>query len=94
MLDVRTAFAQWLSLAAVLLLLGSAIGLSLFAEHHSIDAGERRRLAIQAKVIDDNLGSQLHATNYFKMLLSSASYAPDMRSSLIHSEGIPRITTL
>ena len=63
-LNVRTPLAQWLLLAAVLLLIGSAIGLSLFTEHNSIDAGERLRLAIQANVIDDNLGHQLHATNH------------------------------
>jgi len=63
-LNVRTPFAQWLLIAAVLLLIGSTVGLSLFTEHNSIDAGERQRLVVQAKVINDNLGAQLHATNH------------------------------
>ena len=63
-LSARTPRTQWLLLAAVFLLIGGAIGLSLFMEHNSIDSGERQRLAVQAKVIDDNLGPQLHATNH------------------------------
>jgi len=54
---------QWLFLGAALLLIGSAIGWNLYAERNAIDARERERLATQAKVIAENLGRQLLATN-------------------------------
>lgn len=54
---------QWLFLGVALLLIGSAIGWNLYAERNAIDARERERLATQAKVIAENLGRQLLATN-------------------------------
>ena len=46
-----------------LLALAGAIGENLYLDHRDIEARERERLAIQARVIDDNLSRQLAATN-------------------------------
>jgi len=54
---------QWLLLTAALLILGGVMGLNTYSEHGSIDTSERERLATQARVIDENLGRQLRATN-------------------------------
>ncbi len=54
---------QWLILTAALLVLGSIIGWNIYSEHGAIDARERERLFVQAKVIDENLGRQLTAMN-------------------------------
>ena len=56
-------YAQWLLLAAALLILGGVIGWNLYSERNTIDAREREWLSTQAKVIDENLGRQLIATN-------------------------------
>ena len=87
-LNVRSPLAQWILLAAALLLIGSAIGLSLFTEHNSIAAGERQRLAFQARVIDDNLGQQLHAANH--ALDSIRSELPALRARADGEELIHR----
>jgi PAS domain S-box-containing protein len=54
---------QWISFGMVLLVVGGVIGYSIIREYNHIAALERERLAIQAKVIDANLGNQLHAAN-------------------------------
>ena len=59
-----TVFArQWLFGATALLALGSVIAWNIYSEHRAIDARERERLSVQAKVIDENLGRQLTAMN-------------------------------
>jgi PAS domain S-box-containing protein len=47
-----------------LLTLGGAVGWNLYAEYHAIDVQERRRLAAQTKVVDENLEHQLTATHH------------------------------
>lgn len=55
---------QWLLLAALWLLLGSVIGWTLYSGHATADAAERARLSNLARVVDENLGQQLHATGH------------------------------
>jgi PAS domain S-box-containing protein len=55
---------QWILLTALLLTLGGAVGWNLYAEYHAIDVQERRRLAAQTKVVDENLEHQLTATHH------------------------------
>ena len=62
-LPVRSPFAQWLILAAVLLLVGSGISASLYSEHVAIDATERLRLQSYGKIVVDNLSHQLRSTS-------------------------------
>lgn len=59
----RTVLSQWLYLALTLLALAGVIGVNLYIDHGAIEARERERLATQARVIDENLGRQLVATN-------------------------------
>jgi diguanylate cyclase (GGDEF)-like protein/PAS domain S-box-containing protein len=56
-------FAQWVFLGTALLILGSLIGCNLYSEHDAIYTQESARLATQAKIVDENLGSQLLATS-------------------------------
>jgi diguanylate cyclase (GGDEF)-like protein/PAS domain S-box-containing protein len=60
---ISSYLAQWLLLGASLLILGGVVGWNLYAEYKAIDALERERLTTQAKVINENLGRQLVATN-------------------------------
>ena len=55
---------QWAFLTAALLVLGGYVVAELFSEYHTTDTLERERLTIQAKVVDENLGYQLEATNH------------------------------
>jgi PAS domain S-box-containing protein len=58
------AVVQWLVLGTALLVVGALLGWSLLTDHREIDARERDRLSTLARVIDDNLGQQLLATNH------------------------------
>ena len=62
-LKAYSPFAEWLLLAAALLVLGSLIGWNLYAEHNSIDARERERLMIQAAIVEKNVAPQLLLAN-------------------------------
>ncbi|MEO8312688.1 MAG: PAS domain-containing protein, partial [Caldimonas sp.] len=55
--------AEWLALLVGLLVLGALIGWSLFHAHAALDATERDRLRVQARVVDDNVGQQLDGMN-------------------------------
>ena len=44
---------------SALAVLGALIGWSLFKAHDAVDATERDRLRVQARVVDDNVGQQL-----------------------------------
>ncbi len=96
-------FAQWLSLSAVLLSIGAVIGLDLYYEYKEIDKRERGQLATQARVVDENLARQLHATD--KVLDSIRSDLPglmaarDGNAQVIHrlqsmTEAMPGMRTL
>lgn len=56
---IHDLFIPWLALALTLLALGGFIAYSLYQEQGRIEKRERERLAIQAKVIDENLARQL-----------------------------------
>ena len=62
-LKVNAPFGQWLFLGAGLLILGGFIGWNLYSRHKSIDAGERERLTIQAKIVEKNVEPQLLLAN-------------------------------
>lgn len=54
---------QWLLLAAVMLLVGSAVAWNLYATHDSIAADERERLTTQAELVEKNVTPQLLLAN-------------------------------
>jgi len=56
---VRQFAAEWVALLFALAVVGALIGWSLFKAHEAVDATERDRLRVQARVIDDNVGQQL-----------------------------------
>jgi diguanylate cyclase (GGDEF)-like protein/PAS domain S-box-containing protein len=55
----RQFTTEWLALLIGLALIGLLIGWSLFKAHAAVDATERDRLRVQARVVDDNVGQQL-----------------------------------
>ncbi len=74
-LNVKAPFAQWLLLAAALLLVGGVTGGHLYADHGAIDAGERVRLASYGKIVEANLRDQLRSTsNMLKSIRSDLPY--------------------
>jgi len=63
---------QCLFVGIAILIVGSAIGLNLYAEHKSIDAVERDRLIHQTIIVEKNLSQQLLAiTSVVQRRLSS-----------------------
>src|SRR3954447_4657033 len=66
--------AEWLALLLALALAAALIGFELQRRHASVGDNERDRIAVQARVIDENLSQQLGGIN--KALLSiRAEYA-------------------
>lgn len=63
---------QWLLLIAAMLLLGGSMAVTLFRQHGSIDALEKERLSIQARVVDENLGHQLVGVNQALVSIQNA----------------------
>ena len=66
--SARLALAQsfateWVALIVALALLGAMITYGLAKSHQSVDATERDRLQVQARVVDDNVGQQLDGIN-------------------------------
>ncbi len=59
----RSLRREWLILGLALLLLGIAIGWLLYSERGQVTSGEIDRLQVQARVIDENLISQLDGAN-------------------------------
>jgi len=59
----RQFTAEWAALLSGLVVLGALIGWSLFKAHETVDATERDRLRVQARVVDDNVGQQLDGMN-------------------------------
>ena len=55
--------AEWLALVAVLVAVGAMIVYGLVKAHQSVDATERDRLRVQARVVDENVGQQLDGIN-------------------------------
>ena len=55
----RQFAAEWIALLFALAVVGALIGWSLFKAHEAVDATERDRLRVQARVVDDNVGQQL-----------------------------------
>lgn len=54
---------QWLILILALLALCGIAGHEIYKDHEAVEQSERDRLLTQARVIDDNLGRQLRATD-------------------------------
>ena len=74
-LNVRSPFAQWLLLAAVLLLVGGGTGAHLYADLRATDAGERVRLERYGKIVEANLSDQLRSTsNMLKSIRGDLPY--------------------
>jgi diguanylate cyclase (GGDEF)-like protein/PAS domain S-box-containing protein len=70
----RRYLAEWLALLLALALAVALIGFELERRRASVGEGERERLAVQARVIDENISQQLDGIN--KALLSiCAEYA-------------------
>ena len=59
----RQFTAEWLALLFGLVIVGVLIAWSLLKAHESLDATERDRLRVQARVVDDNVGQQLDGMN-------------------------------
>ncbi|MEO8836179.1 MAG: diguanylate cyclase [Caldimonas sp.] len=59
----RQFASEWLRLLLALTLIGGLIAWSLFRAHEAVDATERDRLRVQARVVDDNVGQQLDGMN-------------------------------
>jgi len=55
--------AEWIVLALCLAVAAVLVGLTLLKAHQSVDATERDRLRVQARVVDDNVGQQLDGMN-------------------------------
>ena len=72
--------SQWLLLAAILTILGGLLGAGIYADRLSIELREKDRLIAQAKVVAENLGSQLLTTNRaLNSLRSDFSYLMQQR---------------
>jgi diguanylate cyclase (GGDEF)-like protein/PAS domain S-box-containing protein len=54
---------EWFALVAALVVIGVLIAYALFKARQSVDATERDRLQVQARVVDDNVGQQLDGIN-------------------------------
>ena len=94
--------AEWIALMAGLAIVGAMIGYALVPMHRSVDADERDRLRVQARVIDDNIGQQLDGLNRalvsvrddFLDMPSAASRAtPSMRLKAL-SDAIPSVRSM
>jgi len=62
-LQTRRDRIEWMFLGAALLILGALIGYWLCGERDRVEALQRDRLQVQARVIDENLGRQLEGVN-------------------------------
>ncbi|HEX4234386.1 MAG TPA: diguanylate cyclase [Caldimonas sp.] len=60
----RQFTTEWLALLFGLVVFGLIIAWSLFRAHALLDATERDRLRVQARVVDDNVGQQLEGINH------------------------------
>ncbi|MEO5844193.1 MAG: diguanylate cyclase [Caldimonas sp.] len=59
----RQFTAEWIALLVALAVVGALIGWSRFNAHAALDATERDRLRVQARVVDENVGQQLDGMN-------------------------------
>ena len=59
----NTFMLQWLFLVSGVVLFGTVIGIELYGDYTKVEAVERDRLVVQAKIIHENLNYQLRATN-------------------------------
>ena len=70
----RQFTAEWIALLVGLVVLGALIAWSLFKAHDALDATERDRLRVLARVVDDNVGQQLDGM--YRALASVARRVP------------------
>ena len=59
----RPFLAEWILLVLGLAIAGALVGWMLYKAHQGVDATERDRLRVQARVVDDNVGQQLDGMN-------------------------------
>ena len=59
----RSFLFRWQILAAVLLALGALLAYNLYLDHVHVDTVEREVLSAQARVVDENMASQLDSIN-------------------------------
>jgi hypothetical protein len=76
----RQFTAEWIALLVGLAVLAMLIAWSLFQAHDAVDATERDRLRVQARVVDDNVGQQLDGMNR-----ALASVGEEFLATPIHS---------
>ena len=62
-LQTRRYRIEWMLLGTALLILGALVGYWVYDERGRVEALERDRLQVQARVIDENLGRQLEGVN-------------------------------
>ena len=60
---LRPFAAEWIILGLGLAIAGALTGWTLYKQHQGVDATERDRLRVQARVVDDNVGQQLDGMN-------------------------------
>ena len=98
----RQFAAEWLALLFALAVIGALIAWSLFKAHEAVDATERDRLRVQARVVDDNVGQQLDGMNralasvrdeYLATPIYSVSTLLSMRLKAL-SDAIPGVRSM
>jgi len=76
----RQFTAEWLALLFGLVVVGVLIAWSLLKAHESLDATERDRLRVQARVVEDNVGQHLEGMNR-----ALATVRDDFLATPVHS---------
>jgi diguanylate cyclase (GGDEF)-like protein/PAS domain S-box-containing protein len=76
----RQFTAEWVALLFGLAIVGVLIAWSLLKAHESLDATERDRLRVQARVVDDNVGQQLEGMSH-----ALAIVGDDFLATPVHS---------
>ena len=72
----RQVTAEWLALLFGLVVVGALIAWSLLKAHETLDATERDRLRVQARVVEENVGQQIEGVS-----LALASVRDDYRAT-------------
>ncbi len=62
--DIAAGFTlEWAGMLAALACVGAALATSLWHAHGAVEAAERDRLAVQARVVDENVAQQIDGVN-------------------------------
>ena len=79
----RQFIAEWIVLVIGLAVAAAMTGWTLYKSHQTVDATERDRLRVQARVVDDNIGQQLGGMNR-----ALASVRDEFLATPVHSVSI------